>query len=216
MPTNVKVKQFVFNMFGVNTYLITDHDSGEAVVIDPGMFTKTEREEFDAFIDSNKLKLTWIINTHLHLDHCFGDNHVKDKYGVKIAANAGDAFLGADIESQLRRFGGRGNVRPVAIDIELQDGDTVNVGSSELHIIETPGHSPGGISLYCPQGKFLISGDTLFRRSVGRTDLAGGDAITLINSIHDKLFTLPDETNVLPGHDKFTTIGEEKKSNPYV
>lgn len=212
----LKVKQFVFNMFGENTYVVSDSETGEAAVIDPGMFTDAERKEFDDYISNSNLKIVEIINTHLHLDHCFGDNYVRDRYGVKVAANVGDASLGADIASQIRRFGGRGDQPGVSIDVELKEGDVVKIGSGELQVIATPGHSPGGICLYCPQGGFLISGDTLFRGGIGRTDLEGGNGRQLTSSIREKLFTLPDETKVLPGHDRFTTIGDEKRSNPYV
>lgn len=212
----LKVKQFVFNMFGENTYVVSDSDTGEAAVIDPGMFTDSERKEFDDYISRSNLKIIEIINTHLHLDHCFGDNYVRDKYGVKVAANVDDASLGANLASQLRRFGGRGDLPGVSIDVELKNGDIVKIGSGELHVITTPGHSPGGICLYCPQGGFLISGDTLFRGGVGRTDLEGGNGRQLSSSIREKLFKLPDDTKVLPGHDRFTTIGDEKRSNPYV
>lgn len=212
----LKVKQFVFNMFGVNTYLVIDSDTREAAVIDPGMYTDAERSEFDDYVKSNDLKIVELINTHLHLDHCFGDNYVRDRYGVKVSANVGDAFLGETLSDQMRRFGGKGQLDGVSIDVSLKDGDVIKVGGGELHVIETPGHSPGGICLYCPQGKFLIAGDTLFRGGVGRTDLPGGDGRALVSSIRNKLFTLPDDTNVLPGHDRFTTIGQEKRSNPYV
>ena len=212
----LKVKQFVFNMFGENTFVVSDSDTKDAVIIDPGMFTDAERREFDDYVSSNSLKIIQAINTHLHLDHCFGDNYVRDKYGVKVAANVGDASLGADLGAQIRRFGGRGAMDSVTIDVPLKDGDIIKVGSGELKVIETPGHSKGGICLYCETGKFLISGDTLFRGGVGRTDLEGGDARQLTDSIRTKLFTLPDDTAVLPGHDRFTTIGEEKRSNPYV
>ena len=141
---------------------------------------------------------------------------MRDKYGVKVAANVGDAPLGADLGAQIRRFGGRGAMDSVTIDVPLKDGDIIKVGSGELKVIETPGHSKGGICLYCETGKFLISGDTLFRGGVGRTDLEGGDARQLTDSIRTKLVTLPDDTAVLPGHDRFTTIGDEKRSNPYV
>lgn len=212
----LKVKQFVFNMFGVNTYLVIDPDTKEAAVIDPGMYGSDEQKEFDDYVKANDLKITEVINTHLHLDHCFGDNYVKDKYGVKVAANFGDSDLGADITSQMRRFGGREAVEGVTIDVPLEDGDVISVGKSRLEVITVPGHSPGGIALYSPDGHFVIAGDTLFRRSIGRTDLPGGSQRQLIDSIRKKLFTLPDDTMVLPGHDRFTTIGDEKTANQFV
>lgn len=211
----LKVKQFVFNMFGENTYVVSDPDTCDAAVIDPGMITEEERKEFDRYISDNGLKIIEVINTHMHLDHCFGDNYVKDKYGVKVAANAADAALGANICDQMRRFGLRVRMEGVAIDVNLREGDVIKIGSGELHVIETPGHSPGGICLYCPQGGFLISGDTLFRCGVGRTDLEGGDDRQLWESIRNKLFKLSDDTKVLPGHDRFTTIGDEKRYNRY-
>ncbi len=212
----LRISQFVFNMFGVNTYIVWDEDSRDAVVVDPGMTDAREERALDGFIDKNNLKIAQIVNTHMHLDHCFGDNYVRDRYGVKVAANIGDAPLGADLGTQIRRFGGRGDLEGVSIDVELRDGDTIRVGSDLLKVIETPGHSRGGICLYCKDGKFLIAGDTLFRGGVGRTDLEGGDARQLSASIRNKLFALPDDTAVLPGHDRFTTIGDEKRSNPYV
>lgn len=212
----LKVKQFVFNMFGVNTYLIIDPDTREAAVVDPGMYTRDEQNEFDSYIKDNNLKITEVINTHLHLDHCFGDNYVKDSYGVKVAANIADSALGADITSQMRRFGGHGDIKGVTIDVPLNDGDIISIGNGHLRVITVPGHSPGGIALYSPEGRFVIAGDSLFRRSIGRTDLPGGDQRLLVDSIRKKLFTLPDNTMVLPGHDRFTTIGDEKTANPFV
>lgn len=212
----LKIKQFVFNMFGVNTYLITDKETGDTAVIDPGMIDAAEKREFDDYVSANNLKITQIINTHLHLDHCFGDNYVRDKYGVKVAANINDQPLGDDIPAQMARFGGRIKADPVKIDVALKDGDIIKIGDSELRVITTPGHSPGGISLYSAEGGFLISGDTLFRFGVGRTDLPGGDHNTLIKSIREKLMTLPDDTKVLPGHDRFSTIADERRHNPYI
>lgn len=212
----LKIKQFVFNMFGVNTYLITDKDTGDTAVIDPGMIDAAEKREFDDYVSANNLKITQIINTHLHLDHCFGDNYVRDKYGVKVAANINDQPLGDDIPAQMARFGGRIKADPVKIDVALKDGDIIKIGDSELRVITTPGHSPGGISLYSAEGGFLISGDTLFRFGVGRTDLPCGDHNTLIKSIREKLMTLPDDTKVLPGHNRFSTIADERRHNPYI
>ena len=203
-------------MFGVNTYLITDKDTGDTAVIDPGMIDAAEKREFDDYVSANNLKITQIINTHLHLDHCFGDNYVRDKYGVQVAANINDQPLGDDIPAQMARFGGRIKADPVKIDVALKDGDIIKIGDSELRVITTPGHSPGGISLYSAEGGFLISGDTLFRFGVGRTDLPGGDHNTLIKSIREKLMTLPDDTKVLPGHDRFSTIADERRHNPYI
>lgn len=214
----IKVKQFCFNPFAVSTFVVSDSESGDAVAIDPGMINSRERKEFDTYIADNHLNLQQIVNTHLHLDHCFGDNYVSDKYGVKIAAHPADASLGLKLGEQARRFGLKleGDAGKVDIDVPLADGDTITVGQYKLHVLYVPGHSPGSIALYSPEGAFVISGDTLFHRSIGRTDLEGGDLRTLQRSIADKLMTLPGSTRVLPGHDKFTTVDDERRSNPYI
>ncbi len=214
----LKVKQFVFNPFGVSTFIIYDSESKAAIAIDPGMLNSAEQKEFDSYIAENNLKLTQIVNTHLHLDHCFGNNYVRDKYGIKVAAHPDDAFLGNSLAEQASRFGIRltGNDTKVGIDIELKDGDSIKVGAHTLKVLHVPGHSPGSIALYCAEGGFVIAGDVLFKGSIGRTDLQGGNLDTLLNSIHSRLMTLPDSTNVLPGHDRFTTIGAERATNPYI
>lgn len=208
----MKVKQFVFNPFGVSTFIIYDSESKAAIAIDPGMLNSAEQKEFDSYIAENNLKLTQIVNTHLHLDHCFGNNYVRDKYGIKVAAHPDDAFLGNSLVEQASRFGIRltGNDTKAGIDIELKDGDNIKVGAHTLKVLHVPGHSPGSIALYSAEGGFVIGGDVLFKGSIGRTDLQGGNLDTLLDSIHSRLMTLPDSTNVLPGHDRFTTIGAER------
>ncbi|MCC8114151.1 MAG: MBL fold metallo-hydrolase [Bacteroidales bacterium] len=211
----LRVKQFAFSMFGVNTYVVIDQATKEAAVIDPAMADPAEQKRFDDFIKESGAKITQIINTHLHLDHCFGENYVKDKYGVPVAANVDDAPLGESMALQYSKFGLKGDGANVHIDVPIKDGDIIHIGDSELKVITTPGHTPGGICLYSPDGKILLSGDTLFRGSVGRTDLEGGNHRDLINSIRHKLYALPDDVTVLPGHDAHTTIGWEKRNNPY-
>lgn len=212
----LKIKQFVFNPFGECTYVIADEATGDAIVVDPGMADAAELKRFDDFIESNHLNIKGIINTHLHLDHCFGDNYVKDKYGVKVSAHIDDAPLGGSVAEQARRFGMRMNNSDVVIDAPLADGDVITLGDDRLEVIHTPGHSPGGICLYSPTGKFLIAGDTLFQGSIGRTDLEGGNHHQLVDSIKSQLLTLPDDTLVLSGHGGSTTIGAERASNPFL
>lgn len=214
----MKIKQFVFNPFGVSSFIIYDSESKAAIAIDPGMLNSAEQKEFDSYIAENNLKLTQIVNTHLHLDHCFGNNYVRDKYGIKVAAHPDDAFLGNSLAEQASRFGIRltGIDTKADIDIELKDGDNIEVGAHTLKVLHVPGHSPGSIALYCAEGDFVIGGDVLFKGSIGRTDLQGGNLDTLLDSIHSRLMTLPDSTNVLPGHDRFTTIGAERATNPYI
>ncbi|MCM1033085.1 MAG: MBL fold metallo-hydrolase [Odoribacter sp.] len=213
----LSIKQFIFNPFGEATYIIYDQKSSDAIVVDPGMVEKAENTRFDKFIEDNNLNITGIINTHLHLDHCFGNNYVKNKYGVPVRAHIADAPLGQNITSQAARFGlPIHSGEPVTIDVPLNQGDTIPLGKDVLHVLHVPGHSPGGIALYSPTGKFVIAGDSLFKGSIGRTDLPGGDHATLIKAVTDKLLTLPDDTLVLSGHGEPTTIGDEKASNPFL
>lgn len=213
----ITVKQFAFNPFGVSTFVVYDPDSGDAVVVDPGMVSDAERRRFETFIDEQHLKPMQIVNTHLHVDHCIGNNWVSGRYGVETSANRADAFLGERVAQQAASFGmSFDDMDGVKIDHDLKDGDIVKVGRYNLHVLEVPGHSPGGIALYSPDGGWVICGDSLFRGSIGRTDLPGGDHATLVSAVKAKLLTLPPQTMALPGHDRPTTIGEEKDRNPYL
>ncbi|MBD5233818.1 MAG: MBL fold metallo-hydrolase [Bacteroidales bacterium] len=215
----IKVKQFVFNPFGVNTYVVWDSTTREALVVDPGMTSAAETQEFDKYISDNELTVKQIVNTHLHLDHCFGDNYVRDRYGVKVSANVADAPLGEGLGMQARNFGmilPAGADKGVTIDVPLKEGDVITFGDEKMYVIEVAGHSPGGIALYCPTGSFAIVGDSIFRGSIGRTDLPGGDHATLIANLRNKILTLPDGTRLLPGHNGSTTVADEKATNPFV
>lgn len=215
----LRIKQFTFNPFGVNTYLIIDTDTAHAIVVDPGMTSSREIKEFDSYIADNNLVIDSVINTHMHLDHCFADNYIKSRYNVDIAANPADAPLGRSIGAQAAGFGlmlPDESTHPVVADTVLHDGDIVRLGRYDIYTLEVPGHSPGSVALYCPDGGFVIVGDVLFKNGIGRTDLPGGNSATLFNSIRCKLFSLPDTTVVLPGHGESTTIGDEKQSNPYI
>ena len=213
----MKIKRFIFNPFGESTYLVWDETTGDAAVVDPGMASTSEQRVFDNFVADNNLKVKQIINTHLHLDHCWGNNYVVDRYGVRTAAHVADDFLGDRAAEQARMFGiGGGDFQPVHIDVPLSDGDIVKIGTGELKVLHVPGHSPGSIALYDAAGGWVIVGDALFRGAVGRTDLPGGDFATLADSIRSKLYTLPGDTIVYPGHEETTTIAREKASNPYV
>lgn len=201
-------------MFEVNTYFLYDPETREAAVVDPGMISEREREAIDKYASGYDVKQ--LINTHMHLDHIFGDEYIKDKYGVKIMAGKEDEFLARTLSDQAERFRLPMKLNPVSVDVELRDGDIIKIGKDELHVIAVPGHSPGSIALYCPESKFVITGDALFKGSIGRTDLPKGDYKTLARSIRERLFTLPDDTLVLPGHGPSTTIGEERQFNRYV
>lgn len=205
-----------FNMFGVNTYILWNSDTDEAAVIDPGMCNTRERDTLDSFISQHGLQVKQLINTHMHVDHIFGDLYIKEKYATPVQASPLDAFLGDKADMQCRMFGLPGDMASVGIDVELTDGMTINLCGLEAHILSVPGHSPGSIVIYLPEAKAAFTGDVLFQGSIGRTDLVAGNHSQLINGIKTKLMALPDDTVVYPGHGSPTTIGAEKRSNPYI
>lgn len=212
----LKIARFTFFMFGINTYVVYDPDKKEAAIIDPGM---SRREEFDAmekFIVRENLTVTHLINTHLHIDHAIADKWVQDKYGVPVEAHEEDSTLGKILNQQAQRFGLRDVDAKVEIGRILKDGDKMKIGDGTLLVLHVPGHSPGSIALYDKEGGWVISGDTLFEGSIGRTDLMGGDHAQLIQAITDKLLTLPGDTVVYPGHGRPTTIEQERTHNPYL
>lgn len=212
----LQITRFVFNPFQENTYLLYDDVSLDAIVVDAGMYYKEESEAIDKFIADNRLHLVMAISTHMHLDHCFGVEYLKEKYNVKLAANSADKELGYALPMQCRRFGINSIECGLSIDRALCNGDEIKLGGSTLKVIHLPGHSPGGIALYCAEQKFVIVGDSLFKGSIGRTDLDGGDHAALISSIKSGLMSLPDDTTVLSGHGEPTTIGFERRNNPYI
>lgn len=212
----LKVKQFQFSPFGVNTYLVVDKDTSKAAVIDPSMARAEEEKLFSEYLEREGIILTQIVNTHLHLDHCFGMNYVKTKYGVPLKAHGDDAILGDIIDQQYQMFGMRPKGEKVIIEERLVDHDVIAIGESSLEVIATPGHTMGGIALYSAPDKILFTGDTIFQGSVGRTDLPGGNHAQLIRSIESRILTLPSDVKIYPGHGPVTTVGYEKAHNPFV
>ncbi|MCD7971750.1 MAG: MBL fold metallo-hydrolase [Candidatus Azobacteroides sp.] len=209
------VKQFAFNPFPVNTYLVYD-DTKEAVIIDPGMVSEKEREELDNFILENGLTVTHLLNTHLHFDHVLGNNYIFYKYGLKPEAHADDLFLLNGLKSQAALFGFSVEEDPVSLKNYLDEKDTVLFGNSSFKIMHVPGHSPGSLVFYSPAAGILFAGDVLFQGSIGRTDLPGGNYDVLMKSLKDKVLTLPEETVVYPGHGYATSIQKEKYTNPFL
>lgn len=212
----MQIAIFQFSMFGINTYLVFDEDSKECLVVDPGMSNPEEEKAIENFISTKGLTLKHIVNTHLHIDHVVGIPFLREKYGAPVMAHPGDEFLGKRVADQAAMFGLRMKPEVIEISEYLEDGDKIQLGNGNLEVIAVPGHSKGSICLYDPKDGFLISGDALFQGSIGRTDLPGGNYKELIDNIHDKLLGLPDETVVYPGHGPATTIGEEKRSNPFL
>ena len=209
----IEVKSFVFNPFSENTFVVYD-ETKEAIIIDPGCCDNNERNELDEFIQSKHLNVALLINTHCHIDHVLGNNFVKEKYNVPFLTHKKEESLLRAVKAYAPNYG-FADYKEVLPDKFIDENDEVTWGKSSLDVLFLPGHSPGHIGLYHAEQKLLISGDVLFEGSVGRTDLPGGDMDTLIDSIQQKLFILPDDVTVYCGHGATTIIGVEKVSNPF-
>ena len=210
----IKIQKFTFNPFFENTFIIIDDASSDAIVVDPGCFNQEEEQVLSDFILSNGLKVNYLINTHCHLDHIFGCQFIKEKYDSMYLIPEGDLPLLENAAMQAEMFEVEIK-KPPQPDKLLSEDLILKLNDSELKFLFTPGHTPGEFCIYLEKEKILISGDVLFKEGVGRTDLWGGDYDTLINSINNKLFTLPDDVLVHPGHGEETTIGYEKMYNPF-
>ena len=210
----LQIKSFQFSPIQENTYLLYN-EFNDCIIIDPGCYFDAEKEELAAFIYDNKLNPVMLLNTHCHLDHVFGNKMVAEKYNLTLQIHEKEKAVLAFAPTS-------GLMYDLPFDnytgdvILLNEGDTIKLGNDELKILLTPGHSPGSLSFYCQQDKFVISGDVLFKNSVGRSDLPGGNHEQLIKSIKDHLLTLPNDTIVYSGHGPATTVGEERKENPYL
>lgn len=197
-----------------NTYIVWD-DTKECVVIDAGAMSDRENQMVAAVIAENGLKPVMAINTHGHFDHVGGVMYLKEQYGVQFACSSKDKFLLDTAKSQGTMFGLKCNAAP-AIDVDLDVVDKVRFGNTELRVIKTPGHTPGHISLFAAEAKALFTGDTLFRESIGRTDLPGGDYSWIMKSILEQIIPLGDDVTIYPGHERESTIGHEVLYNPFV
>lgn len=209
----MNIKSFTFNDFSENTYVAYD-DTNQCVIIDPGCNNAQEKEVLRSFIDSNQLQPVHLINTHCHIDHILGNKYIAETYGLKLTAHIG--------EIPVLHFGIQtANMYHIPyemsppIEVFIDEGDKITFGNSHFQILYTPGHSPASVSLLNQDHNILIAGDVLFQGSIGRTDLPGGDYDTLIQVIRSKFFTLGDDTIVYSGHGDSTTIGVEKRTNPF-
>lgn len=201
-------------MFAENCYVVWD-ETNEAVIIDPGCYYEEERQALTGFIDDLQLHVCHLLNTHLHLDHSFGDALIAETYHTVLEANQADEYWIENAPKQSRMFGFQWNGKIQSIGKYLHDGDLINFGKTQFEVIHVPGHSPGSIVFYCAQEHCMFSGDVLFQGSIGRADLAGGNFDELIDKICSRLFVLPNDTIVYPGHGSPTTIGIEKAENPF-
>lgn len=209
----LQVKKFTFNPFAENTYVAYDH-TRECVVIDPGCYEKEEEAELVTFITSNNLTVKQVINTHCHIDHVLGNAFLKRKFNVPLLIPALEDSLLRAVRSYAGNYGFQ-QYQDSTPDELIHEDYILTVGEQKLTTLFVPGHSPGHIAFYHHADKILIAGDVLFYNSIGRTDLPGGNYDTLIESIHKKLFVLPDEVTVYCGHGPETTIGFEKRTNPF-
>lgn len=214
----IAVEPFVCNAFAQNTYIVYDEDRKEAFAVDAGMCEEAERLAFDRFLKQRQLTLKFLINTHLHLDHIFGNRFIADRYGVPLYYAKEDEFLLNDFASQAAAFGlqvGAEHLPPVS-ENSFSDGFSVAFADSEIKTISTPGHSPGSVLVYLPSESLLFSGDTLFRGGVGRTDLPGGNTVQLKESLKMTAAAFDESVKILPGHGLPTTLAFEKKYNPFL
>ncbi len=208
------IKQFTFSPVQENTYILFNEEK-ECIIIDPGCYSSQERNQLKDYVVEHGLQPKYLLNTHCHLDHIFGNRFVATTFGLVLHIHPNEE----KVLSMGPTFGDMWGLPFQNYEgdlVFLKEGDTIRLGNDLLEILEAPGHSPGSICFYNSKQQFIIGGDVLFNGSIGRTDLPMGDFDTLINSIRTKLWPLPDEVVVYSGHGPTTTIGKEKRSNPFL
>jgi hydroxyacylglutathione hydrolase len=211
-PLNeLMVRGVVVGLFGTNCYIVGSRQRGEAAVLDPG----DQPEDILALARDLGVRITKIVSTHAHLDHLLAAQAMKDATGAPFFLHGDDADILANVPDSAQRLLNREVSSPPAPDFWLHGGEDIEIAGMKLHALHTPGHTPGSVSLYAQGANLLFSGDTLFRGTIGRTDLQGGDYDTIIRSLNTTLASLPEETTVLPGHMQETTIGQERATNPF-
>jgi len=211
----LQIQTFTFNPFAENTYLVWDTESLETAIIDPGCSDYEEDMELLTFLESKNLKPTLLLNTHCHIDHVLGNAMIQEKFNLKLQAH--------ELENSVLQWSEQASLlyqipytKSPIIEKYIGENNTIQIGEYELSILHTPGHSPGSICFVSPNKDWVIAGDVLFRESIGRTDLPGGDFSSLENSILKKMYSLPDSCIVYSGHGPSTSIGHEKKYNAFV
>lgn len=209
------VKELVFNPFQENTYIVYT-EKGSCAIVDPGTLFSGEEQKLVEQVERLKVKPAMLLQTHLHLDHVFGTTFVSRQWGLKPFAHEADEFFIPRTVTMAAQFGVELPENPPVPGKYLEDGDVLELDDHSFEVIHIPGHSPGGIVFYFEQEKVLLSGDVLFKGSIGRSDLPGGNQNDLIEGIQKRLLTLPDDVKVYPGHGPVTTIGEERRTNPFL
>ncbi len=211
----IHIETFIFNPFSENTYVLFDVETKESCIIDPGCYEEFEKQELNEFILNNHLKVKYLFNTHGHIDHVLGNNYIKSIYNPEFYFPHGDIFLLDLLEMQASSF----NIKLEHFtnpDKYFTEELELSLGNIKLNFIHTPGHTPGEYCIYLPQEKVCFTGDVLFNESIGRTDLWQGNYKDLFSSILNKLYSLPNNTIIYPGHGDTSTIQHEKKHNPFV
>ena len=211
----IKIKSFVFNPFYENTYLVYCSDSLEGMVIDPGMYFAEEKDEFRSYISSESINLKYVLNTHCHIDHSLGNKYIVDEFNAELIIPEKDKFLLELLKTQGSMF---------ELDIEespntikyFENIAELKLGENKFNFIHTPGHSPGENCIYSIENNICFTGDLLFKEGIGRTDLWGGNLNELMDSIKKLFSILHDDIKIFPGHGEFSTIGYEKRNNPYI
>jgi len=208
------VKRFTFNPFMTNCYVC--HDDGQTAIIDPSASMPGECKAVTDYIETKGLSVKHLLLTHAHIDHIFGCAYFSVRYGLRFQMHADDVPLLEWASDQAALFGLDVTPPPAPDETFLDEDDTIQLGRDTWHVLHTPGHSPGSICFHDAENKTVISGDVLFQGSIGRTDLWQGSLADLMTSIHQNLMTLDDKTVVYPGHGPETTIGRERKTNPFL
>jgi len=208
----VSVKTFCFNAFSENTFILESNN--QCIIVDPGCYDEIEKKEIVDYIENNQLNPVSIINTHCHVDHVLGIKYLQEYFEIPFLIFEEEKAVLESVKLYAPVYGFQQYSEPT-VDGNVKEGEIINLGESYWKVLCVPGHSPGHIALYNEADKLCIAGDVLFQRSIGRTDLPGGNFDTLIRSIQEQLFTLPDDVKVYPGHGPETTIIEEKLYNPF-
>ncbi len=212
----MKVIRFPVNPFAMNSYIYYNEETGEGVIFDPAVYAPEEKEKLKEIIRDNKIDIKYIINTHGHIDHILGNKFAKELFKVPIYMHKEDEFLLENAPKQAEMMGISIDEQPKT-DEYLTEDSILEFGGTKLRFIHTPGHSPGSVCAIDDTNKFAFSGDVVFKNSIGRTDLAGGDMDTLLDSIQNKLFKeCDDDFTLLPGHMEVTNVRDEKAHNPFL
>lgn len=210
----LKVHTLTYNPWQENTYIIAA-ENGDCIIVDPGCLSVEEQDHLENYLEEKQLAPNRLFNTHLHLDHVFGNHFICERFNLGAEAHKADEFWIEQTVSYAAQMGMQVEQNPPALKSYFEDEQEIEFGGSVIKVLHVPGHSPGGVVFYCQKEGFAIAGDVLFRESVGRADLPGGNFDALIDGIKTKLLTLPDEVVVYSGHGPSTTIGHEKVHNAF-